>query len=97
MFNRRKINIKDIFECSNNCYPKLKLFIKLNFKKFLDTKLSCVSDIYNTIPIKYQPNCPLLGLIIYLNIVNATALLGIYSNQKKKKLIDFSGIVRDLQ
>ena len=49
MFNRRKVNMNDIlFEQQlNNYNPKIRL-MKLNPKKFLETKLICINGIYNT-------------------------------------------------
>ena len=49
MFNRRKVNTKDIlFESLNNYHPQIKLTIETNPKKFLDTKLILTNGIYNT-------------------------------------------------
>ena len=49
MFNRRNVNINDILfeQRLNNYNPKIRL-IKLNRKKFLETKFICINGIYNT-------------------------------------------------
>ena len=37
-----------LFEQLDNYYPRINFTIKLNPKKFLDTKLICVNSIYNS-------------------------------------------------
>ena len=45
----KKVNMSDIlFERLNKYYPKIKPNIELNLKKSLETKLTCVNGIYNT-------------------------------------------------
>ena len=85
MFNRGKPNLSDVlFEQQlNNYNPKIELIIKLNPKKFLDTRLICVNSICNTMVRDSQPNHQLSGHLKYLNAINATALLKSYPSGKE--------------
>ena len=81
VFIRRKFIKNDIpLERLYNYYPKIKLIIALNLKKFLGTKLICVNDNYNTMPHR-KWNKLLIGCRLkYLNAINVMPLVGIYIN-----------------
>ena len=64
-----------IFEQLNNYHPRINFTIKLNPKKFLDTKLIYVNSIYNPMVNRKSSNLP--------KCYKHKSLFGFYIDQKE--------------